>query len=186
MKRLLNRSLATVVLALLAIVMLTGCEPEDEQVARTLEGNWSGTMADYYYNRWGDYLQGNRYYTYFQFVRQSAVSGNGTEVDEDERGDYVEREFTWRVESDYSDWDYNYSYGSSGGYFTIYLRYDSRYFYYDAYRRVGEWVPTGAYDAVIYNAHLDNRYFEGYMDDSDGARKYFRLQYESNPWVWGD
>jgi hypothetical protein len=50
-------------MATLAVTMLTSCEPEDEQIARTLEGDWSGTMEDYYYNRWGSLLSGGNYKT---------------------------------------------------------------------------------------------------------------------------
>ena len=166
--------------AALAIMPLTSCEAEDEQLARTLEGDWSGTMEDYYYNRWGDMLPGGNYHTYFRFQRQSPTSGYGTEIDEDGYGNYVERDFTWRVEYQYSR---RYDYYDDG-FFTIYLNYDSRYYYEDRYGH-GREVRSDIYQAVIYDAYLSDNYFEGEMEDSDGSRKHFRLTYQSNNnWRW--
>lgn len=160
-------------LAMLAMLTFTSCESEEEQIARTLHGNWQGTMSDYYYSRWGDYLSGSQYYTYFSFTRSSNASGYGTEVDEDRYGNYVERDFSWTV-----DYDYGYNgYRYTNDYFTITLYYDSRYYYN------GREVRTTPYSAVIYNAHLDDRNFYGSMEDSDGNLKQFSMRYMSSPWT---
>lgn len=167
-------------MATLAVTMLTSCEPEDEQIARTLEGDWSGTMEDYYYNRWGSLLSGGNYKTYFRFLRSSPTSGTGIEIDEDRFGNYVEREFSWRVEYQYSSSRYSYY---DDGFFTVYLNYDSWYYYEDRWGNGGE-RRGDYYQAVIYNAYLSGSYFEGEMEDSDGVRKRFKLNNQSYNWRW--
>ncbi len=161
-------------LATLAVAMLTSCEREDEQIARTLEGNWEGTMDEYFYNRWGSYLTGSRCYTYFTFVRTTSTSGYGTEVDEDELGNWIERDFTWNV---------NYAYGNNyySDYFDISLRYDSRYYVYDVFDDQEYEFRQGYYDAVIYDAYLTGNTFSGKMEGSDGSRRKFYMKYVGSP-----
>jgi len=153
---------------------LISCEREDEKIARTLEGNWEGTMSEYFYSRWGNYLKGSRCYTYFNFVRQSPTSGYGTEYDEDEFGNAIERGFTWRVNYDYG-YDYTYDY------FDIYIQYDSRFYVYDVYENQEYEYRAGIYDAVIYDAYLSGSTFTGKMEGSDGSLRQFYMKYVGGP-----
>lgn len=164
------KNIYTYLMMAVMAVALVSCESEDEQVARTLEGDWQGTMSEFFYSRWGPYLSGNHCYTYFTFVRTSPAAGYGTEVDEDEFGNWIERDFTWNV-----NYEYGYDYGSD--YFDIYLRYDSRYYVYD-YRSGQEFeYRAGVYDAVIYDAYLSGNYFSGKIEGSDGSLRQFRMTY---------
>lgn len=166
------KKIYTLLMMTFMVTTFTSCEREDEQIARTLEGNWEGTMNEYFYSRWGNYLTGSRCYTYFQFVRTNSTSGYGTERDQDEYGNEIERSFTWNV-------NYEYGYDYYSDYFDIYLRYDSRYYVYDAFQDQEYEYRSGFYDAVIYDAYLSSNSFSGKMEGSDGALRQFYLRYSS-------
>lgn len=143
----------------LSALMLTSCE-EDERIALTLDGMWRGTMYDSYYDHYNGHFEGNSYYTMFRFNKRGTYSGYGTERDEDDFGNIVERDFEWEV---------NWS--------TIHLRYDDVYYYN------GRPFPDKDYRATIYNATIDRYYFTGDMDDNTGnLRRHFRLEYYANNW----
>ena len=143
----------------LSALMLTSCE-EDERIALTLDGMWRGTMYDSYYDHYNGYFEGNSYYTMFRFNKRGTYSGYGTERDEDDFGNIVERDFEWEV---------NWS--------TIHLRYDDVYYYN------GRAFRDNDYRATIYNATIDRYYFTGDMDDNTGnLRRHFRLEYYANNW----
>ena len=89
-------------MAMTAMTMLTSCEPledwYDRSEARTLDGNWTGYIDTYYYDRWG--LTGDSYRTTMYFERENAYGGWGYEVDYDmysRYSDYYYCEFTWEV-----------------------------------------------------------------------------------------
>ena len=89
-------------MAMMAVTALISCEPmddwEDRQEARTLEGNWTGRIDTYYYDRWG--LAGDSYRTTMYFSREDSYGGWGYEVDYDLNSrytDYYYCEFDWEV-----------------------------------------------------------------------------------------
>jgi len=143
------------ILMLMPMFALTSCDT-DEMIAITLHGTWRGTMYENYYDRYGDYW-GNgasAYYTVISFDKRGHTSGTGVEYDEDDYGNVIERSFDWKV--DLTD---------------IYLYY-SDYYYYNGHR-----YTDRNYEAIIYNATLDDYYFTGYIEDNAGNRRHFELEY---------
>ena len=91
-----------IAMTMIAMTTLTSCEPFedwlDTKEARTLDGNWTGYVETYYYDRWG--LTGDSYRTTMYFERESAYGGWGYEVDYDLNScysDYYYCEFRWEV-----------------------------------------------------------------------------------------
>ena len=92
-------------MAMIAMTTLTSCDAieffedmEDRSEAYTLDGNWTGFIDTYYYDRWG--LTGDNYRTTMHFERENAYGGWGYEVDYDlnsRYSDYYYCEFTWEV-----------------------------------------------------------------------------------------
>ena len=91
-----------IAMAMIAMTAFTACEPiedwEDRHEARTLDGNWTGYIDTYYYDRWG--LTGDSYRTTMHFERDNAYGGWGYEVDYDLNSrydDYYYCEFRWDI-----------------------------------------------------------------------------------------
>lgn len=151
------------ILAMIAVFTTSSCvfieDNDDEAVAITLNGIWGGYMYESYYDRYEDYFNGTEYYTMFRFDRRGYYDGTGTERDEDYYGNIVERDFEWRV-------DFN----------TIYIYYSDVYYYN------GHPFRDYDYNAVIYNASLNDYYFSGEIVDNSNNRRHFRLEYYSDPW----
>lgn len=92
-------------MAMIAMTTLTSCDAieffedmEDRSEAYTLDGNWTGFIDTYYYDRWG--LTGDNYRTTMHFERENAYGGWGYEVDYDlnsRYSDYYYCEFIWEV-----------------------------------------------------------------------------------------
>ena len=88
-------------LGLMAIGTLTGCEDEDDYIAQKLrDGSWEGYVGAYYSDRWG--LSGTEYSTVMRFTSRSSyyTSGRGEELDYDTRSpysDYAYCTFKWFI-----------------------------------------------------------------------------------------
>ncbi len=97
--------------ATLAMCTLTSCNRDAEE-ARTLNGQWSGYIRTYYYDRWG--LTGDDYRTTIQFNQRNNYGGIGFEVDydlNDPWGSYYYSPIRWEVRNgviciDYEDGAY--------------------------------------------------------------------------------
>jgi hypothetical protein len=139
-----------IAMAMIAMTAFTACEPiedwEDRHEARTLDGNWTGYIDTYYYDRWG--LSGKTYETTMRFVSSGmgATSGRGYEVDYDTRSpfnDYASCEFSWSIVNG-----------------VITLLYDD-----------SMWYPV-----YITNYSLYRDYFAGYINDGTRRDIRFKLE----------
>lgn len=100
-----------IMLAMLAL-SFTSCETEDDNIARALDGIWSGTVAQRYvqqYSAWR-YKEGIAYQDIeMQFYTDPyyCAEGDGVEYDFDRRG-YVENRFRFYVRNQRIYIDYEY------------------------------------------------------------------------------
>ena len=108
-----------IVMMSVALVTLTSCNKDAEE-ANTLNGQWSGYVSTYYYDRWG--LTGEDYRTTISFEQTDLYGGTGFEVDFDLNnpyGSYYYSPITWHVQN---------------GVIRIYYTYDN--YYVDIYKYV--------------------------------------------------
>ena len=143
-----------ITMAVLALTTLTSCD-KDVLEAYTLQGQWAGYIDAYYRNRWG--MVGSNYETVIYFNRTHSTRGDGYEVDydlNDPRGSFYYSTILWEVRNG-----------------VIYIDYpEDRY------------ADGSIYGVNIYEYHLDDYYFNGYMDERRGSYKNIRfsLRYRGN------
>ena len=122
----LTTMLAMALMAVMTVTLFASCD-EDDEIAYTLTGTWTGSLSAYYQDRWG--LTGDHYRTTITFHQD----GTGEEVDYDVRSpyrDYSYCPFLWTVNNgtitlryEDSEWNpvYIYDYSLSGSYFSGYM-----------------------------------------------------------------
>ena len=113
-------------MAVMTMSLFVSCD-EDDEIAYTLNGTWTGNLSAYYQDRWG--LVGDHYRTTITFYND----GTGEEVDYDVRSpyrDYSYCPFIWTVNNGTitlryqdSNWApvYIYDYSLNSNYFSGYM-----------------------------------------------------------------
>ena len=130
-----------------AMISLTGCEKEDDYIARQLrEGDWQGYVGAYYADRWG--ISGSEYATVMRFESKGDyyTSGRGYELNYNTRSphrDYACYSFKWFI----VDGD-------------ITLIYDD-----------DKWTPL-----YIVNYSLSSSWFRGYINSPSSQRIKFEFE----------
>lgn len=88
-----------IMMALVTMSTFTSCDQDaiDRQEARTLDGNWTGYIETYYYDRWNKH--GDTFRTTICFRRTGNYGGRGYEIDYNIASRYADYycEFTWEV-----------------------------------------------------------------------------------------
>lgn len=117
---------ALALMAVMTVSLFVSCD-EDDEIAYTLNGTWTGNLSAYYQDRWG--LVGDHYRTTITFYND----GTGEEVDYDVRSpyrDYSYCPFFWTVNNGTitlryqdSNWVpvYIYDYSLNSNYFSGYM-----------------------------------------------------------------
>ena len=102
-----------IMMALVTMSTFTSCDQDaiDRQEARTLEGNWTGYIETYYYDRWNKH--GDTFRTTICFRRTGNYGGRGYEIDYNIASRYADYycEFTWEVVNGHIHIRYDDSWG---------------------------------------------------------------------------
>ncbi len=141
---------------------------EDNAEARTLHGTWTGTISQYFMDRWGEYR--DTYRTTWQFNQLNAYGGTGYEIDYDIYDRYVGYycSFIWEVANGVIRIKYDDSWGTvlvydyvlDGNYFSGYLDDGTRR---DIYFRL-------YYDGNFnWNTWRGRWYYYGHQNNADWA-----------------